>query len=561
MNAALIGQVVAGLALLLFGLRLASVGPRDVLGRRLRVFLETVTRNRWSGLGAGIGTTLLLSSSSAATVLVVGLVDAGLIGLGRIVAVLLGTGIGTALTLQIVAFRIGAYAGFAIGLGLVLRLVSRYRIWRAVGDAIMGLGLIFFSLDLMGDGLAGLVSGEAASQAVAALLGRPVVTLLTAAALTAVWQSSAATILLAFPILASPGVTLTQVVPIVLGANIGTCATALLACVGGGRRGLQVAMAHLLFKVVGVAVALPLAGVLAAAAAWVADLVGAATPARQVAMAHTLFNAAIAALFLPFPELVAGLLGRLIPADRRGKGVVENVHPDLWADPEQALTAAHGEVLGMGHRALWCLAELGRLLERPHSRLADDIVRADDRIDVIDEVLTHYLTEDPPADLTADQREFRDKLLFAIKDIEHVGDVISKVLVPLAVKLERRERGFSEAGLAELKAFHARVTADFAAALDLLAGKDAPRLDDIFAFEATIQDRDHALEQAHLQRLERGVQAAVLTSTIHLDLLTNLRVVHSYVTDLVRVITWSPGGPRRGDGPFGAPPPKEELRP
>jgi len=162
-------------------------------------------------------------------------------------------------------------------------------------------------------------------------------------------------------------------------------------------------------------------------------------------------------------------------------------------------------------------------------RLADDIVRADDKIDLLDEMLTHYLTREAPDTLESDQEEFRRKLLLVIKDIEHVGDVVSKELVPLASKLERRERGFSEQGLAELKAFHADVAAGFERALEFVAGAAAPEVQEVLDFEAGISERSRALQNAHLARLERGVEAALVTSTIHVDLLTSLRMAHAYI--------------------------------
>src|SRR5437867_7808593 len=298
--------LLGGTALLLYGVRLVGEGLQRAAGTRLRHFLTTLSGNRFKALAVGAGVTALLQSSSATTVMLVGFASAGLLSLRQTIGVVLGADVGTTVTVQLLAFNLLDFAPLIVFAGWGMSLAKGTLGY--VGRAILGFGFLFLGMKLIVDGTVPLKHIALFADILAALTGQTILLLIIAAVFTALVHSSAATIGLAISLGQSGLMPLEGAIPIILGANVGTAATALVASLGANTEARRVALAHAGFKLGGVIVFLPFIGPFT-------DLIRSTSPEipREIANAHTLFNVTLALLFLPFADWAADLITRLVP--------------------------------------------------------------------------------------------------------------------------------------------------------------------------------------------------------------------------------------------------------
>ena len=545
------GRTVGGLALFLFGMQMVRDALEEGAVARLRVVLQVLARRGVLAVVAGVVITVVLSSSATAGVLLVSLVDAGVLGLRQALGVMLGSAIGTTLTVQLFAFRLEEWSLVILAVGFLVRLLARYSRTRQVGSILLGLGLIFFGVTLLSQGVRPLVGAVGVDRlerlATVRWIG-PVLVLLLATALTAVLMNSAAVVVLAFA-LVEAGLSLEAALPIVFGANVGTCASQLLAGALGGRSGRQLALGHLLFKVIGVLLFLPFLGPFASlverATEWTAfggpgrAALGGGASRRAVANAHTMFNLANTLIFLPTLGWLVAVVRRVLPeATAPPAGTLEHIDYRFLDQPETALERAHQEVMRMGRITLDTFRVLGAAVEADDTRLLDDVERRDDLIDLLDEILTDYLARLPDEQLEAEALSFKHKLLYIIKDFEHIGDFVSKEMVMLARKKSARGMQFAVGEQAELRQLGQQVQESFVWVLDFLAGRDPSTADAVLARERRLDIDQRELYYRHLERLGRGVTASRQSSSIFIDLVGLLRAIHRYLADVVRVLEW-----------------------
>jgi phosphate:Na+ symporter len=526
---------------------------------RLRVLLQVLSRRRVLAVVAGVVITVVLSSSATAGMVLVGLVEAGVLSLAQALAVMLGNAIGTTLTVQFLAFRLREWSLVILAVGFFIRLLARYTRTRQVGSILFGIGLAFLGVTVLSQGMSPLMGragvsalGELATSGPAGFL----LLLVAAAALTALLMNSAAVIVLAFA-LAEAGLPLRGVLPIVFGANIGTCASELLAGAMSGPRGRQLALGHLVFKTVGVLLFLPFVGPFARVVEGVTGWLGPAGggPARAVANAHTLFNLANTVIFLPIVGWLAAAVRRLAPEPARPpRGTLEHVDYRLLAEPALALEGVHQEAVRMGELAYESWKKFLLALEEEDTRLLDDIERRDDVLDLLDELLTDYLARIPDegmATSAAGARQLTDaalalkhQLLMVIKDWEHVGDILSKELVRLLRKKIAQGMSFAVAEQAELRRLGVEVAESFARTLEFLAKGDPLAGEPVLARERRLDSEEQELYHRHLERLGRGVSASRQSSRVFADLVGQMRAVHGCLAGVVRVLE----GPGEGIG-------------
>ncbi len=382
-------NLFGGIALLLYGMRLMGDGMQNIAGSRMRRILGTLTGTRVVGLGTGALVTAVLQSSSATTVMLVGFVSAGFMALEQTLGVILGADIGTTLTVQLIAFNILEYAPLLIGLGAALILATRERQYHYVGQAVLGFGFIFLAMSIVGEAAEALPESEMFREILVGLEDAPVLMILIAAAFTAVVQSSAGTIGVALVLVDRGVLDLSLAIPVILGANIGTSATALISSLGTTPEARRVAVAHLLFKVLGVLIVLPIMTGLA-------DLVVllAGDPARQVAHAHSLFNIGIAALFLPLTRPFAWVVRRLIPERGEGEEPFRARYLDshVLDSPALAVGQATREVLRAADIVQGMVRDSIRVFENDDVELLEDIRRRDDRVDLLEAEIKRYLS-------------------------------------------------------------------------------------------------------------------------------------------------------------------------
>lgn len=315
------GLLIGGLALFLFGLELMTTGLKAIAGSRLQALLGTLTANRFRGILAGAGVTALLNSSTITTVLTVGFVSAGLMTLKQSIPMIMGANIGSTLTAQIIAFKLSALTPFMLALGFVMHAFAKRELIRLLGSILLGFGLLFLGIEVMGDSTRPLRTFQPFIDAMQNMRN-PFLGIVIGAVFTAVVQSSAATLGIVIALASQGLIPLDAGIALVLGANVGTCGTALLAAIGKPPEALQVGIVHLLFNVLGVlffAFIIPqFADFVRLVSPSASDLDGvarlAAETPRQVANAHTIFSCASTLVLIWFTRPIGWLAERLAPS-------------------------------------------------------------------------------------------------------------------------------------------------------------------------------------------------------------------------------------------------------
>ena len=522
--------LLGGTALLLYGVRLVGEGLQRAAGTRLRHVLSTLTGNRVKSLLIGAGVTAVLQSSSATTVMLVGFASAGLLTLRQTIGVILGADVGTTVTVQLLAFDLLELSLLVVFSGWLLYVSGKGTV-RYVGQAILGFGFLFLGMKLIHDGTAPLASSALVADLLSALTGQPLVLALFSAIFTALVRSSAAVIGLALSLASAGLMPLVGAIPVILGANIGTAATAVLAAVGQNAEARRVAAAHAAFKVIGVVIFFPFIGPFA-------DLVRVTAPdvQRQIANAHTIFNVALALLFLPFAGIAADVITRLIPEGRRAEFGAIYLNPAVLDTPAVALGQALREVLRMGDIVLQSLRETLLVLERNDEALMREVIARDDLIDRLEEDIKQYLVKLREQALTEEQAERETALIFVIVNLEEIGDVIDKNLMELAEKKIRGNHVFSAQGWREIADLHAKVVDNLELAMGALASGDREVADKVIRHKSVVNVMERQLRQAHIQRLHEGLRESIDTSSIHLDLLASLKRANSLITGIAYAV-------------------------
>lgn len=537
-----------GLALFLYGITVMSGGLKKAAGSRMRDFIARITDNRFSGLLAGALATMMVQSSSTIMVMLVGLVQSQLMTYVQALSIMLGAEIGTTAMAQLIAFRIHEYGLPVFAAGFALNLLSRREALRNAGEALYGFGLFLFGMSLMSGAVVPLRSYEPFLK----LLGymeNPLYSVLAGMLLTALMQSSGAFIGIVITLAQQGSLSLEAGIPLLLGANIGTCITATLASIGTMRPARRVALAQVLFNVSGVAVFLFLIP-------WYADFVRMLSPAagvpgtaipRQIANAHTFYNVFMAVMFLPLISFWAKLLIRLIPDSPEET----RLRPSVWyitnsalSTPSLALSYARAETVRM-NRILERMA--GALLPAftgnpaagdtlfPELSLVGGIGMREEKIDFLESKMSDYLIAISRQELG--ERESREvfALMAIVKDQESIGDSIEALLQKLTGRSPEASMSLTKEGMADLSALHAFLCGEVAGLTGAVQEMGAARASAIVHGADDFSVLAAEAEVRHLQRLRRLPESA-MTHDRHMELLHAFEEMHHYCKSIARSI-------------------------
>ncbi len=516
-----------GMALLLYGMQLVGEGLQQAAGGRMRHILSNITNNRLKGMMAGAFITAVIQSSSATTVMLVGFASSGLMTLAQSVSVILGADIGTTFTVQLIAFKIFDYALLLVGVGFTLVFACRRKVLKFVGQAILGFGFIFFAMKIMSDAMVPLRDSEVMKMLLASLGDQPMVGLIVAAAFSALVHSSAATIGLAITLSLQGLMPLADSIPVIFGANIGTCVTALASSIGARTEAKRVAMAHVFFKVAGVLIFLPFITPFAR----LVEMTASDVP-RQIANAHTLFNAGITVLFLPFSSALAHLIATLVPESQEGEGVFRSKYLDerMLDTPALALGQAHREALRMADIVSEMLSKTNDAFTREDPELIEFIEEKDNQVDTLERDIKHYLTKLSQQGLSEEQSKREIDTLSFVNNMENIGDIVDRNLMELAKKRLNKGARFSEAGAQEITLLHKKVLQNLELAIAAFASSDRALAQQVLERKLEVSQAERKFRQAHIERLHAGYRESMDTSEIHLDVLTNLKRINSHIT-------------------------------
>src|SRR5690242_4387531 len=519
-------DLMGGVALLLWGLHMVRSGIMRAFGSGLRRYLGPALRNRFLALLAGIGVTALLQSSTATGLLMTSFAARGLVDLVPALAVMLGANIGTTLIVQILSFDISGLAPILFLVGLLAFNVGGRTITRDLGRAAIGLGLMLLSLHILIDTLAPAETAPSVRVVLAAITGEPVLCVLFAAVLTWVAHSSAAVVLLVMSLAYSHFVSPVAALALVLGANVGSAINPLLE---GSRTNLasrRLPIGNMLNRVVGVVLVLPFLQP-------IAEIFGRfdLNPARMAADFHTAFNLALAVLFVFALDGVARLLVWLLPESAKQPNPSVPLYLDEAAirTPSVALACAARETLHMGDVIEAMLKQAMTALLGNDRKLSAEVSRMDNVVDRLDEAIKLYITKLTRESL--DEREAAramEIISFAI-NLEHIGDIIDKNLMELAAKKIKHKYEFSKEGAAELEAFHKRILDNLKFAFSVFINGDVPTARKLIEEKTQLRVAEFGSADSHLARLREGRPESIETSSLHLDILRDLKRIHSHI--------------------------------
>nr|MDA8229094.1 Na/Pi cotransporter family protein [Desulfitobacterium hafniense] len=382
--------LVGGMGLLLYGIQTLSEGLQKIAGARLRTVMSTLTHNRISSLIVGAAVTVFFQSSTATTVILVGLTSAGIMTLKQTLGVILGADIGTTVTAQLIALKITEVALPIVGLGAGIIFFTKDERFRRYGQVLIGFGLLFLGLKIMSDVMVPLQTAPLFPHLMAQIGSKPLLAMLLAAIFTFLIQSSAASVSVIMVLGMHHLITLHAAIYLLFGANIGTSFTAIISSLGSPRAAKRVATAHLLFKLAGVILFLPFITPLAALMQELTSSVG-----YQVANVHTFFNIVIAILFLPFTSQFEFLLGKLLPDSKESKDVFRPRYLDqnLIDTPAIALGLATKEINRTFDYVFDMTRDIAGILEKNDVSLLNQVAKKEDRVDILFKEISKYLTD------------------------------------------------------------------------------------------------------------------------------------------------------------------------
>lgn len=518
--------LLGGLGLFLYGLQLMADGLQKTAGDRLRRLLEILTSTPLIGVVVGAVVTMLIQSSSATTVMVVGFVNAGLLTLKQAVSVIMGANIGTTVTAFMVSLKLTELALPAIGIGFILTLLGKRKTTRYVGQAILGFGLLFLGMKLMGDAMKPLKSSPFFLDMMLNFSHNPILGVLVGAGFTAVVQSSSATTGLVVAMAAEGLLSLPAGLALILGSNIGTTVTAMLASIGTQLAAKRAAVAHLLFNVFGVVIFLLVFRPFTSFVASTHPLLE-----RQIANAHIAFNVVNTVLLLPFISLFVRLVERMTPGEDHTERIgALYLDEHILNTPSIALGQATRELVRMGQLAVGEMDDVYHAFRNNSNERLGSAAHKETAINHLEEAIITYLVKISQRSLSGEQSARLNALMNITNDFERIGDHAENIAELADYKTEHR-LPFSDEALAEIDGMYNKVKGLVEQAISVLETCDIQQAEAILAGENDIDIMEKSLRRYHMHRLNTGI-CFPASGVIYLDFISNLERIADHANNI-----------------------------
>jgi phosphate:Na+ symporter len=521
-------NLLAGVSLLVWGTHNVRTGVLRIYGGDLRRVLRHSVGSRFTALFAGLGVTGLLQSSTATALIVAAFAGQGLIATAPALAVMLGADVGTSLMVLVFSFDLSWLAPFLIFAGVVLFLWRQETNVGRFGLILIGLGLIVTSLQWIMLAAKPVTQAAGVKVIFASLTGDTLLDMLFAALLTILAYSSLAVVLLIAALAASGVIGLHVALGLVLGANLGSGVLAMLSTARSPPEARRVTLGNFLFKLIACAIVVPLLGVLEP---WIARL---GPLAQQVVLFHLLFNAAIAVAFLFLTEPIARIAERLMPDRPASADPAKPRHldPSALATPALAISCAAREALRIGDVVEEMLAGMLQVLKTNDRALAERLRKMDDVVDELYTAVKLYLTQISREALEEKEgRRWADIVSFTI-NMEQIGDIIERVIIDVEDKIIDKGRKFSDAGMSEICDLHARLIANLRLGLSVFLNGDLKSAQELLAQKVLLRELERAYADSHLERLAGNTLESIETSSLHLDLISDLKRINSHIASI-----------------------------
>jgi phosphate:Na+ symporter len=523
-------STIGGLGLFLFGIQIMASGMQKAAGDRFRKILEILTNKPVMGVLTGILVTLLVQSSSTVSVMVVGFANAGLMNLSQAISVIIGTNIGTTVTAQIVSFKIGVIIYPAIGVGSLLNFFGRRRIHRYLGQTVLGFGMLFLGMTTMSSGMIPLRELEAFHLLLAKFSVYPILGVLCGALFTALIQSSSAATGVIIAMTMQDLIPFNSAVPLVLGTNIGTSVTAILASIGANVAARRAAVAHVLFNVIGVVLALIFIGPFTELMLQTASSVP-----RQVANTHTAFNLFTTTIFIVLLKYFTRLVCFIVPGeDEKIEFGPKYLDKRILMTPALAIGGVKQELLRMASIAREMLGDSMQVLLKGDMKKVKYIEQMESLIGDLEKEINVYLADVSQHSMSREQAKMVADLMSAANDLERIGDHAENIMQLGELKDDER-LPFSEAALEELRILYEKVDAMLERAIRAFEHEDKDIARQVVLEDDEVDEREKTLRKEHIDRINTR-KCYPGAGVIYLDILSNLERIADHANNIADLV-------------------------
>ena len=530
---------LGGLGMFLYGMNITA-------GSKMSSFLGMLTNNRFLAVALGALITAIIQSSGATTVMVVGFVSAGVLNLSQAVGVIMGANIGTTITAWIVsmsqlgdAFEVmkpGFYAPAIIGIGALLLVFAKSQKKKTIGEIMIGLGLLFIGLDFMSGSINPYTDAPIFAKAFEILGGNPLLGMIIGALVTALLQSSSASVGILQTLAMNGIVTTNAAIYITLGQNIGSCVTAMLSSMGGSRTAKRAAVMHLTFNVIGAIVFGSIGFIFfSLRPAFAASNINAV----QISIFHTIFNLTMTTLLFPFADVLVKISGMVVKEKAEEEPVAEDAetaatlkHLDerIFESPAFAVETAALEVVHMGQITYENVVRAIDAVLTVNSDEVETVFKTEQTINNMEKMLTEYLIKVDNLSLTEKQKKVVNNLFYSVSDIERIGDHAENLAEQAQYMVEHGLQ-FSTTGADDLKSISDSVLKSFQYAIDARQNGNMEAVRKVSQYEDDVDSQEEELREKHIERLSAG-ECKASAGVVFLDIISNLERVSDHAYNL-----------------------------
>lgn len=543
----MIFEFIGGLGLFLYGMNIMADGLQRSAGGKLKDLMGFLTRNRFVAVLMGAGITALIQSSSATTVMVVGFVNAGMLSLSQAVGVIMGANVGTTITAWIVSLNEWGsvlkpefFAPLVVGVGAIMFLFAKSERKKKIGEIMAGFGILFIGLSFMSGSIAPYKDAPVFSEAFRVLGRNPILAVVAGAVVTAIIQSSSASVGILQTLAMNGIVNWQSAVFITLGQNIGTCVTAILSSTGTGKNAKRASVIHLLFNMIG---SIWFGIVMFIIFRFQNDWASATINSVQISIFHTVFNVLNTLVLFPFGDVLVKLSIRLIPdspeqnvaEDTIESQVARRLDRRILNNPTFAIETAIGEVLYMGEITRQNLVLAIEAVAENSKEKIQQVFRTEETVNQLEKLLTSFLVEVDNLSLTEAQHLKIKNLFYTVSDIERIGDH-SENIAELADSKRKDKIQFSEKGNRDLEKIYTAAVKTLDASLEARRQGSLVSVQHAQEAEKTVDKMEKELRDKHIQRLSKG-KCAPESGVIFLDILSNLERIADHADNIAEYVS------------------------
>lgn len=527
-------SLMGGLGLFLYGMNLMAEGLEKSAGSKLKRIVELLTSNVFMGVIVGAFVTAIIQSSSATTVMVVGFVNAGIMNLTQAIGVIMGANIGTTVTAQLVSFDLNGMAPIALGIGIILYLFASKPKVKNIAEILIGFGILFTGMDFMKNAVEPLAEYKGFTDLLVGFGDHPVLGLLLGFGITAIVQSSSASMGMLIALASQGLIPLNAALPILYGQNIGTCVTSLISSVGASRNAKRAAVMHLIFNVLGTAVFLIVLN--KPVVSFVTNM-NPGDVARQIANTHTLFNIISVIILLPFTKFIINLAIKLVPdkaGDEDESKAIKYLDDRIVETPSIAVASVVKETLRMGKKAKESVNyAIDGFLEQSQENI-DKSFKHEKVVNELQKGILNYLLKLSKAHLDEDARDIVDSLFNTVNDIERIGDHAENI-AELAQDIIDSDLKLSKQGTEEVRELYNKVIATYDYALQAMKTYDVDLACKVIKMEEQVDIMEKSCRANHIHRLNNSL-CSIDSGIIFLDLISNLERISDHAVNIAQQV-------------------------